>query len=274
MDKEIKDYYEYVKSLKRLSIGELRKLYENDDVSSKKKFLEAYLYYIFANACNVYKYLSQKIDIKYPLMDFIQDSNLYAVELIFNSKYKIKEFTFFRLYLYRGMFYLLEKNILVKSKGFRLKEIIALQEFCDNYLKENRKEITLDELEKLTNVKYYRLVNFFIDDSISIDELDDEILSNIIGYDTFEDELVESLLPCNINKVVQECLSCLNERNKEIIERLYGLNNRKQDSQTQIACDMGCSRQEIFASKDRSIRKMFKEKGYLIEEYRKNKINS
>ena len=267
MDKEIQEYYNWVRLLKKLTKKEMIDLF--DDKTSKQEFIRSYLYHVFIHACNIYSYFSKKIDINYSLMDYIQDSNLLLVELVYKDKYE--DYNVFCLFLYRKMCHLFEKKVLSYRKSLHISDILKLEMICDNFFKKNGREITLDELQKITNMRRDILMNFLYGETLDIDEIDDEALAVYMGYEEFENNSIENLMPCNSNVVARKCMECLNDRNREIIERIFGLNGNEPKSQSQIAREMGCTRQEISASKERSFRKILNEISPLLDEYRKNR---
>ena len=69
-NKEIREYYNYVKSQRTLSLKELEALLEKDDKVSKQKFVNGYLYNVFVYAYQIYNHFTKYLEFDYSFEDF------------------------------------------------------------------------------------------------------------------------------------------------------------------------------------------------------------
>ena len=97
-----------------------------------------------------------------------------------------------------------------------------------------------------------------LNDSIGYDKEGNEInLIDVIKDD--EKDMVDAIYEQDmINKLLKK-LSVLTKREREIIEKRYGLNNVKELTQKEIAADLGISRSYVSRIEKRALIKMLKE---------------
>ena len=70
-NEEIREYYERVKSQRILTLKELETLLKKDDKISKQEFVNAYLYYVFVYAYQIYSYFTKYLEFDYSFEDFL-----------------------------------------------------------------------------------------------------------------------------------------------------------------------------------------------------------
>ena len=146
---------------------------------------------------------------------------------------------------------------------------IGLIKGIDSYTKEKETRITTYVARCIENeiLMHFRsnkkhLNNVSLDDSIGIDKDGNSI--NLI--DVLED--TKSSLEDKVNliqniELLNKYINKLNKREKEIIIKRYGLNNTKEMTQKEIACELNISRSYVSRIEKRAITKILK---YFIKE--------
>ena len=97
-----------------------------------------------------------------------------------------------------------------------------------------------------------------LNDSVGYDKEGNEInLSDLIEDKT--DDILDILQTKDDINSLNKYLKILNKREKEIIEKRYGLNNKKDLTQKEIADDMGISRSYVSRIEKRALTKILRE---------------
>ena len=267
-DKVINEYYHYVKAKKVLSLKELSFLLKLKDKIDNTKFIDGYLYYVFIFAYQIYIKFQKYLGVNYSLIDLIQDGNLLLLEMIKSNKYD--NYQVFSYAFYDRLMANLERKIMPLKKCFRIERYISLQNVKDTFYRINQKEATIDELSQLTGLSQRTVTTLLLEDDFSIDEVSDEELSFYIGYSDFENEYAEKIISLEIssNNVIDHCLGCLDDREKEIIIKLYGLFGTTKEKYHEIANQYGISVRLVYYIRDFAVKKMLRKNYNMLNKYR------
>lgn len=269
LNEELKEYYNYVKTKKRLSCNELTALLNQKDNLSKKQFIEAYLYYVFIFAYRIYMRFTNEFDLNYSLMDFIQDGNLLLLKIIYNQKC-MNDIGSFNLYFWLNLKRILEGHIVPTKTRITISRLRKLLETKDEFYKINRREATIEELMKLTNFSRPVIESIFINDNIDISELDDEYLAKYLGYYEFEEESIERLNQRCDREIIDICMKSLSKKQAHIITSLYGLEDGVPKTLDEIGKEYGFSKQYIHEINNNALSKMRRENYRILKKYHNN----
>ena len=108
------------------------------------------------------------------------------------------------------------------------------------------------------SVKGENIKNISLNDSIGYDKDGNEISLIEVIKDNKED-ITNTLQTKDDLKLVNQYLKLLNKREKEIIAKRYGLMNRKELTQKEIAKEMHISRSYVSRIEKRALTKILKE---------------
>ncbi len=149
---------------------------------------------------------------------------------------------------------------------------IGLIKGIDTYKKTPKVKITTYAARCIQNeiLMYYRSnkknkLTISLNDSIGFDKEGNEINLADLIEDKKEDILDTILVKDNIN-LLNRYLKNLNKREREIIIKRYGLNNAKEQTQKEIADELGISRSYVSRIEKRALTK-------ILREFIKNKNN-
>jgi len=271
VDEDLMVYYNYLKSQKRFTQKELENLLKKDDLYSKRQFIEGYLYYSFVFSFNVYSKFttSANINENYTVMDFIQDANLFLIDLIYNKKYS-NNIELFNLYYWYKLKHILEKSIILSNVPKDKEYSAIIKKAQEDFYNINQREATIEELVELTSINKDIIKRVLSIKVCYLNDFNDEELANMIGYDDVLEKIINQSMRIETSKVVEECLMCLSERSREFIHRIYGFNGANIETLTHIAEENNISRQAVHRIKERALVKIYKKNSKKLENYRKN----
>ena len=142
---------------------------------------------------------------------------------------------------------------------------IGLIKGIDTYKKTPKVKITTYAARCIQNeiLMYYRSnkknqLTVSLNDSIGYDKEGNEInLADLL--EDKQDEIVDKLQIKDNIELLNKYLNKLNDREKEIIVKRYGLNNRKDLTQKEIAEELGISRSYVSRIEKRALTKILRE---------------
>lgn len=263
-DEVILEYYNYVKSKKRLSINELTNLLIQNDDNSKKMFMDSYLYYVFVITMQLYKKAKKYVNFSYSFMDFIQEGNLLLMEMLNKNNYD--SFNLFEYAFYSRMTLIFEKRIKPESPGFKISRLININHIQEDYWRKFHCDIPISELSRLTGFSEGK-ISFILGYNFQIDKMSDEDLSGYIGYYDIEDEVIEDLMQYDSIELLRTLLECLPCEQRDLLIKLFGLFGEKKEKYYEISRQFGICVRSVYSLKDKAIEKIRSDNKRLLKQY-------
>lgn len=265
-NKEIREYYNYVKSQKTLSLKELEALLEKDDQVSKRKFLNAYLYYVFVYAYQIYNYFTKYVEFNYSFEDFLQDGNLLLLSIIKEQNIKPK-ISSFSLYYWITLKRVLEHKICNHKATMTLNERVRIIKARDDFFRKNQREATINELVTLTKLSKNLVEAALLETSLDIENFSENKINYLIGSYEVEEYVIDKIINEKDCEIINQCLGDLTEKRRIIIEKFYGINENDEKSLSEIGEELNISKQCAHEMKNRSLKKIYKQNKRLLDLY-------
>lgn len=270
-DKEIKEYYNYVKSQKTLSLKELDELLKKDDQVSKQKFINAYLYYVFVYAYQIYNYFAKYLEFNYSFEDFLQDGNLLLISLI-NRPLVKNSISLFSLYYWIKLKMVLEHKISNNKAKLALNKRLQILKARDDFFIINHREATISELVTLTKVSKNLVEAALLETPLDIESISENKVAHILGAHEIEEYVMDKIINGEDNEIINTCLLNLSEKEKMIVENVFGLNGDEVKSLGELAKEFHLSKQRIHQVKKKILKRIYDENKTLLDEYHKKRF--
>lgn len=265
-NKAIREYYNYVKSQKTLSLKELDDLLKKDDKVSKQKFVNAYLYYVFVYAYQIYNYFTKYLEIDYSFEDFLQDGNLLLLSIIDRPRAK-NNISLFSLYYWSTLKMVLERKISNNKANLTLYNRLCILKSRDDFFRINQREATINELVTLTKLSKNLVEAALLEPTLDIENLSENKINYLIGSYEVEEYVIDKIIQEKDCEIINQCLSDLTEKRRIIIEKFYGINENDEKSLSEIGEELNISKQCAHEMKNRSLKKLYKKNKSLLDLY-------
>jgi len=265
-NKAIREYYNYVKSQKTLSLKELDELLKKDDKNSKQKFVNAYLYYVFVYTYQIYNYFTKYLEVDYSFEDFLQDGNLLLLSIIKEQSVKPK-ISSFSLYYWINLKKVLEHKISINGAKLTISERLRILKCRDDFFRKNQREATINELVTLTKLSKNLVEASLLETSLDIENLSENKINYLIGSYEVEEYVIDKIIQEKDCEIINQCLSDLTEKRRIIIEKFYGINENDEKSLSEIGEELNISKQCVHEMKNRSLKKIYKKNKILLDLY-------
>lgn len=253
----------YMKELNKLPLisheeeVELFKKIKKGDLRARNKMIESNLRFVVKIAK---KYQNQGL----PLADLIDEGNIGLITAL--EKYDVDKGYHFISYAVWWIRQSIMKAINEKSRAVRLplnrsNELLQIQKAQKTLMHQNGEEPTVEMLAEATNLdkEIVKTLVSVSKDMVSLDApvFKDNETSNIGDYiesdfATPDQQVMETLLKEDIN----EALNQLSEKEKDIIEHRFGLNNKYQMSLKEIGEIYNLTKERIRQIEKRAIQKL------------------
>jgi len=265
-NKAIREYYNYVKSQKTLSLKELDELLKKDDKNSKQKFVNAYLYYVFVYTYQIYNYFTKYLEVDYSFEDFLQDGNLLLLSIIKEQSVKPK-ISSFSLYYWINLKKVLEHKISINGAKLTISERLRILKCRDDFFRKNQREATINELVTLTKLSKNLVEASLLETSLDIENLSENKINYLIGSYEVEEYVIDKIIQEKDCEIINQCLSDLTEKRRIIIEKFYGINENDEKSLSEIGEELNISKQCVHEMKNRSLKKIYNKNKILLDLY-------
>lgn len=249
-------------------IGEYPTLTQEEEIALAKKILEGDIdakdRFIRCNLKLVVSVAKQYSRYGVPFMDLIQEGNLGLIKAIdkfdytMGFKFSTYGIQWIRQYISR---YIMDKGNMIHIPVHVLENEFKVRRAIDTLYKELQREPTLDELVKETGFTKERVIELLnlIQDPVSIDMQIDEDGETSLG-DMIADSSINS--PSNsadgtfIREDIEKSLHVLNERERDVIIKRFGLDGEKPMTLEDIGKIYGITRERIRQIESRAMRKL------------------
>lgn len=250
------------------SIGDYPRLTQEDEITYFKKIeegdQEAKEYFINCNLKLVVNIAKQFNRYRVPFMDLIQEGNLGLIRAVEKFDYR-KGFKFstyatqwIRQYITR---YILDKEKLIHIPIYITESEFKIRRTMDQMTKDLQREPTLEEVAKECQMEVGQIRELlgFTQTPVSIDaQLDDEGDTSL--GDMLSDEGIitpqQSADHTIIKESVAKSLNILNEREKDVIVRRYGLNGEQPMTLEEIGKIYCITRERVRQIESKAMRKL------------------
>jgi len=265
-NKEIKEYYEYVKSQRTLSLKELDELLKKGDKISKQEFVNAYLYYVFVYAYQIYSYFTKYLEFDYSFEDFLQDGNLLLLSLIDRPPVK-DNISLFNWYYWVKLKMVLEHKISNNKAVLTLNKRLQVLKARDDFFRKNQREATIRELVSLTKLSKNLVESALLETSLDIENISENKIAYIIGAYEIEEYVMDKITQEEDSTFINTWLGDLNENEQKIVENIFGLNGNEVKSLGDLARESHVSRQYVHQVKKKIMKKLYSKNQTLLDEY-------
>ena len=265
-NKAIREYYNYVKSQKTLSLKELDELLKKDDKNSKQKFVNAYLYYVFVYTYQIYNYFTKYLEVDYSFEDFLQDGNLLLLSIIKEQSVKPK-ISSFSLYYWINLKKVLEHKISINGAKLTISERLRILKCRDDFFRKNQREATIRELVSLTKLSKNLVESALLETSLDIENISENKIAYIIGAYEIEEYVMDKITQEEDSTFINTWLGDLNENEQKIVENIFGLNGNEVKSLGDLARESHVSRQYVHQVKKKIMKKLYSKNQTLLDEY-------
>lgn len=249
-------------------IGEYPTLTQEEEIELAKKILEGDIdakdWFIRCNLKLVVSVAKQYSRYGVPFMDLIQEGNLGLIRAIEKFDYRMgfKFSTYgiqwIRQYISR---YIMDKGNMIHIPVHVMENEFKVRKAIDTLYKELHREPTIEELAKETGFpkdKVLELLNL-IQDPVSIDmQIDDEgetSLGDMIA-DSSVNSPTHSADDHFVREDIEKSLHILNERERDVIIKRFGLNGENPMTLEDIGKIYGITRERIRQIESRAMRKL------------------
>lgn len=256
----VKQYLQTISEYPRLNQQEELSLYKRiqmGDTDAKDTFIRCNLKLVVSVA-------KQYAHFSVPLMDLIQEGNLGLIKAVekFNPDMGFRFSTYatqwIRQYISR---YIMDKGKVIHIPVHVVENEFKVRKAVDTLLKELQREPTIKELAKETGFSEERVSELLnlIQDPLSIDmnvsNENDTCLSDLIA-DPHTKQMMKNIHDEFIHKDILKSLSVLNERERDIIIKHFGLNNETALTLEEIGKSYGITRERVRQIESAAIRKL------------------
>lgn len=256
----VKQYLQTISEYPRLNQQEELSLYKRiqmGDTDAKDTFIRCNLKLVVSVA-------KQYAHFSVPLMDLIQEGNLGLIKAVekFNPDMGFRFSTYatqwIRQYISR---YIMDKGKVIHIPVHVVENEFKVRKAVDTLLKELQREPTIKELAKETGFSEERVSELLnlIQDPLSIDmnvnNENDTCLSDLIA-DPHTKQMMKNIHDEFIHKDILKSLSILNERERDIIIKHFGLNNETALTLEEIGKSYGITRERVRQIESAAIRKL------------------
>lgn len=256
----VKQYLQTISEYPRLNQQEELSLYKRiqmGDTDAKDTFIRCNLKLVVSVA-------KQYAHFSVPLMDLIQEGNLGLIKAVekFNPDMGFRFSTYatqwIRQYISR---YVMDKGKVIHIPVHVVENEFKVRKAVDTLLKELQREPTIKELAKETGFSEERVSELLnlIQDPLSIDmnvsNENDTCLSDLIA-DPHTKQMMKNIHDEFIHKDILKSLSVLNERERDIIIKHFGLNNETALTLEEIGKSYGITRERVRQIESAAIRKL------------------
>lgn len=256
----VKQYLQTISEYPRLNQQEELSLYKRiqmGDTDAKDTFIRCNLKLVVSVA-------KQYAHFSVPLMDLIQEGNLGLIKAVekFNPDMGFRFSTYatqwIRQYISR---YIMDKGKVIHIPVHVVENEFKVRKAVDTLLKELQREPTIKELAKETGFSEERVSELLnlIQDPLSIDmnvsNENDTYLSDLIA-DPHTKQMMKNIHDEFIHKDILKSLSILNERERDIIIKHFGLNNETALTLEEIGKSYGITRERVRQIESAAIRKL------------------
>lgn len=270
-DKEIREYYNYVKSQKTLSLKELDELLKKDDQVSKQKFVNAYLYYVFIYTYQIYNYFTKYVEVNYSFEDFLQDGNLLLLSIIERPNVKIS-ISLFSLYYWSSLKMVLERKTSNNKANLTLYKRLQILKARDDFFRINKREATTSELVALTKLSKTLVEASLLEPSLDIENISENKIAYIVGASEIEEYVMDKITQEEDSEFINTCLLDFDEKEKMIIENVFGLNENEVKTLGELAKELHVSKQYVHEIKKKTLKKLYSENKMNFDEYHKKRF--
>lgn len=256
----IKCYLQMIAEYPKLSQAEEKALYERiqqGDKEAKDRFIRCNLKLVVSVA-------KQYARFSVPMMDLIQEGNLGLMKAIEkfdpNLGYRFSTYgiQWIRQYISR---FIMDKGKVIHIPVHVLENEFKVRKAIDTLLKEHQKEPTIAQIAKETGFhedKVVELLNL-VQDPLSIDmnvnEEGDTCLSDLIA-DPNTEKTMNHMNEEFIHEDIIKSLAILNERERDIIIKHFGLQRVSAMTLEEIGKEYGISRERVRQIESAAIRKL------------------
>lgn len=250
------------------SIGGYPLLTHEDEIEYFKKIEEgdkaAKEYFIDCNLKLVVNIAKQYSRYQVPFMDLVQEGNLGLIKAV--EKFDYRKGFKFSTYATQWIRQYITRYILDKEKMIHIPVHVAENEFkirkaIDRLMKDLQREPTLEEIAKECDMSVPQIRELLdvTQSTVSMDAQIDDDGDTSLG-DMLSDE--DALTPeqnadhVYIKETVQKSLDVLNERERDVIVRRYGLNGEQPMTLEDIGKIYGITRERVRQIESKAMRKL------------------
>lgn len=236
---------------------ELFKKVKSGDKKARKKIIESNLKLVVYHA---YRYIGSGVEI----LDLIEEGNTGLITAV--DKFDYTKGYRFSTYATWWILQKIRKHSLTKNETIKIPPhmIIKIKHVVrerNTFLHEHGREPTIEEMVEATGIKEKTLrqiemiptCNTSLDEYINGEEGD--VFADIIedkGSMSTEDQVEQEYILGGINS----CLEKLTERERDVLERVYGLNGKHQESLQTIGNSLGISKERVRQIKNDALKKI------------------
>lgn len=250
------------------SIGGYPRLTHEDEIEYFKKIEEgdeeAKEYFIDCNLKLVVNIAKQYNRYSVPFMDMVQEGNLGLIRAV--EKFDYRKGFKFSTYATQWIRQYITRYILDKEKMIHIPVHVAESEFkirktIDHLMKELQREPTLEEISKECGMspEQIRELMGMTQSTVSIDaQIDDDGETSLGDMLSDEGTITPQQNADNvyIKESVQKTLEILNERERDVIVRRYGLNGESPMTLEDIGKIYGITRERVRQIESKAMRKL------------------
>lgn len=256
----VKRYLQVIGDYPRLSQEEEISLCEkmkNGDIDAKDTFIRCNLKLVVSVAKQYSRY-------GVPLMDLIQEGNLGLIKAVdkfdytLGFKFSTYAMQWIRQYISR---YIMDKGSMIHIPVHVLENEFKVRKAIDVLCKELQREPTMEEIAAHTGYSVKKVTDLLnmIQDPVSIDmQIDDDgdtSLGDMIADDTISSPH-EDADNAFIKENIQKSLHVLNERERDVIIKRFGLNEEAPMTLEDIGKIYGITRERVRQIESKAMRKL------------------
>lgn len=256
----VKRYLQMIADYPKLSQEEELALYkriQQGDKDAKDTFIRCNLKLVVSVA-------KQYARFSVPMMDLIQEGNLGLMKAIekfdpsMGYRFSTYGIQWIRQYISR---YIMDKGKVIHIPVHVIENEFKVRKAIDTLLKEYQRDPTIKELAKETGFSEERVIELLnlIQDPLSIDmnvnDENDTVLSDLIA-DPKSDEMINGMNKEFIHEDIIKALTVLNERERDIIIKHFGLNDQPAITLEEIGQEYGITRERVRQIESAAIRKL------------------